>query len=208
MKHLTNDQLTEAIDNATTDEQAQQLALEVIDRILESGDSGMYSEVGGSDQEYKGAIIADWWGYPDEWKHLLDSMGYALYFYDEVITCGQGKVWETIPTHYGWEPKFMVTQGGEIITTDDEPSLWIEECVLTDYVQEMAALPSFISSDEIEAEGFVKFNKEQSFVSGWHPGQTDDPKKIAQSLLEDYSEVLFQIDRVGQFDVQFDVWVR
>lgn len=208
MKHLTNDQLTEAIDNATTDEQFQQLANEVIDRILESGDSGVYSEVGDSDQDYKGAIVADWWNYPTEWKHLLDSSGYAMYFPDEVIICGQGKVWETNPTHYGWEPKFMVSIGGEIITTDDAPSLWIEECILTDHMQEMVALPSFITQDEIESEGFVKFNKEQPFENGWHTGQDDDPKKITQKLLEDYSEVLFQIDRVGQFDVQFDVWVR
>ena len=208
MKHLTNDQLTEAIDNTTTDEQFQQLAEEVIDRILEDGNSGMYGEVGGSDQGYKGAIIADWWSYPDEWKHLLDSSGYALYFEDEAITCERGKVWETTPTHYGWEPKFMVTQGGEIITADDSPSVWIDECILTDYMQEMVALPSFITQVDIEAEGFVKFNKEHSYENGWHPGQTDDPKKIAQALLEDYSEVLFQINRVGQFDVQFDVWVR
>ena len=208
MKHLTNDQLTEAINNATTDEQFQQLTLEVLDRILENEDSRMYDEVGDSDQDYKGAIVADWWDYPHEWKHLLDSSGYALYFDDEVIICGQGKVWETTPTHYGWEPKFMVTQDGEIITLDDAPSHWIDECILTDFMHEMVALPSFISQEEIEAEGFVKFNTEQTYENGFHPGQTDDPKKITQTLLEDYNEVLFQIARVGQFDVQFDVWVR
>ncbi len=49
-----------------------------------------------------------------------------------------------------------------------------------------------------------------TFENGWHPGQTDDPKKILAEYQAKFpdKEFLFQVPEVGQFDVMFTIWGR
>jgi len=55
--------------------------------------------------------------------------------------------------------------------------------------------------------GFESYNGQ--FENGWHPGQTDDPSKIAEKVLADgFDHYVFQIDDVGQFDCRFRVYVK
>ena len=47
------------------------------------------------------------------------------------------------------------------------------------------------------------------FENGFHPGQNDDPKKIANKLEENgVSRYLFSVDDKGQFDIHFSVYVH
>jgi hypothetical protein len=71
-------------------------------------------------------------------------------------------------------------------------------------------LPSFISDELLEKEGYLKFNVD-SFESGWHVGQTDDPQKIAKQLfnqLEGCESVVFKLDENSQFYSKFSVYYK
>ena len=47
------------------------------------------------------------------------------------------------------------------------------------------------------------------YETGWHPGQTDDPEKIAKELrAKGVSRFLFKIDATGQFDTRWSVYVH
>ena len=65
----------------------------------------------------------------------------------------------------------------------------------------------------MEKEGFVCYSPDeycQRFETGWHPGQNDDPKKIAKDIEEQLPgyDYIFKIDSVGQFDVDWSVYLR
>jgi hypothetical protein len=57
--------------------------------------------------------------------------------------------------------------------------------------------------------GYVPLSEHAQYESGWHPHQTDDPKKILAKLhAKGIRRVLFRISGVGQFDIAFETWFR
>jgi hypothetical protein len=131
-----------------------------------------------------------------------------IVYSDEYTTCSDcGHIIRTSPTHYGWQPDFYVGDGFIVCN-----ECFIENGYAEDYIQEKInqpknAINGLVTEVELQKMGFSKFN-ENSYESGYHYGQTDDPEKIYDELSDKYEEIVFFIDRAGQFDIHFSVWVR
>lgn len=132
-----------------------------------------------------------------------------LVFDDEYTLCMDcNSIIRTSADSYGWQPDFYVGDGfivcGECFR--------VQEDYQEDYLQERInnpknAVNGLLTSDNLEELGFTKVN-EDSYENGYHYGQTDSPEDIYNELKEQYDEVVFFINSVGQFDIHFDVYVR
>lgn len=192
-------------------EELENLSSQIIDTIAHKTHLEMASKRGEDnlDQPAEGrnVLITIWNDFPQIWQDILEDDGYVLEWPDEVIVCEQGKAWNVIPGFYGDMPKVKTCEG-YVITADNDPSEWIEECEMTDYNQPIDALPNWFDEDHLVAAGYEKQNEEE-FENGLHRGQDDDPAEIAKSLFDKGAEsVIFHAPRAGQFDVQFNVWSK
>lgn len=112
------------------------------------------------------------------------------------------------PSHYGWQPDFMIGDGYIACNKCFNNNEDYQEAYIEDRVNNpTSAINGLITEKQIEELGFTKANND-SYESGLHYGQNDDPETIYNTLKNDYSEVIFFIDGVGQFDIDFSVWVR
>ena len=111
---------------------------------------------------------------------------------------------------YGWTASFMRTEYDIICHEHYEE---YQEDII-DYFKNNtnhAVMPEFYPI--LEKAGFVCYSPDeycQRFETGFHPGQNDDPKKIAKDIekeLPNY-DYIFKIDSVGQFDINWSVYLR
>lgn len=158
-------------------------------------------------------LLANWNDVPQEVIDQLEEHGHELEWSDEWAVCHRNKAWRTIPTHYGWQSSIVVTDDGELLTRDDSVEDWIEYAKIWDEGQEPRCVPGWITESDLIDQGFQKHPDPDSddFESGWHPGQTDDPKSIASAILknsESYCEIVFRLSESSQFYVKFQAWVR
>lgn len=179
---------------------------EVVDLIIEylletQDDARTADDVGGHEGEYQGVVIADWHEVEGEWCQFLDSMGFAIYFPDEAIVCDNNKAWEHDSNLW------TVTDGGEILTKDDPIQDWIDECLITDYLHQMKALPTWVDESVLLEEGFERISV-RPYQNGFHPGQNDKPEQIAEQYLKEYDELVFNISSANPFETRFHVWGR
>ena len=94
------------------------------------------------------------------------------------------------------------------MTPDDDVTEWLEECASTDYAQTHTALPDWITEEDIEAAGYVKFNGD--FENGFY-GTEDNPTKIYQHIeegVDDLESVIFQITSSEQFRTNFTAYYK
>lgn len=145
--------------------------------------------------------------YPAAFRKL-EELGVELEWYDEWLVThnGTSKAWRTSADSYSWQPSYVVTEDGEVITVDDD----IEEWVAWASNNSRHAIPSRVATgDDLEELGFEKFNG--TFENGWYDGQNDDPSEILIRIDDQYGpdvEVVFALDSVGQFDVHFCAYYR
>ena len=130
---------------------------------------------------------------------------------DEWITCDIcGKAVCTEPAYYGWQSSF-VTVDHDIICVD------CYEDNLDDIIDEYKnttekCLPScFLNL--LEKQGFVCYSPDKyckRYETGFHPGQTDDPKNVAKEIEKELPEhdYIFILNDVGQFDIKWNVFIR
>lgn len=137
-------------------------------------------------------------------KVLTERYGVELEWSDEWTTCEDcGKLVRTQPDSYGWQRYWSELNGsticGDCIKKD--PS---------DYLESLEGEPNkaiTITGIDPEKHGYVKILG--NLENGWHGGQDDDPRKVAESLrAKGVSNFLFVIDSVGQFDLKFSVFVH
>ena len=163
-----------------------------------------YGEPGYTNPE-KCIFFANWNDVPKRIQDGLESQGYALEWCDEwyIDYNNNGKAYRTSPNSYGWESHIMFSEvAGDYLTPDDDIADWIAQCENN----ARCALPSWWDASDIEAHGWKR--TDDTYESGLHPGQNDSPKKIADAIRKAGKEFLFQINRVGQFDVRFHVWIK
>lgn len=136
----------------------------------------------------------------------MEAQGIELEWNDEwVVDYETNKAYRTQGDSYSWMPSAIYDDDGELLTPDSDIEQWVE------YVKNepTRCLLSRVhsASDLIEA-GFEKFNGQ--YESGWHPGQTDDPKDITERIRREYPDhdIVFLIDANGQFDTEFSSWIR
>lgn len=139
----------------------------------------------------------------------LREMSYDDAFDDQYSLCGDCcKFVSTQPGYYGdLELPIVLESCGELICPD---------CVRNnpnDYIEEIKNDPRranhILSDSQLEELGWKKIRED--LESGWYPGQNDDPVKIYNTLrnAQNYtSDLLFSIDRAGQFDLEFSLWLK
>lgn len=142
-------------------------------------------------------------------KHFPDI---ELSWDDEWTNCSNCyKAVRTLPDCYSWTPSYLWASDCEILCLDCATE-WPEDIIdhyKNDYY--MAIVPDFYPT--LIEHGFICYSPDeycQRFETGWHPGQTDDPKKVAKDIeenLPDY-DYIFKIDSVGQFDTHWSVFLR
>ena len=130
-------------------------------------------------------------------------------FSDEYTICDDcNAVIRTSPDSYHWQPNFYIGDGFIVCEKCfNSESDYQEAYILEKINNPKTAINGLISENQLEELGFSKYNND-SYENGWYNGQADDPQTIYNSLENDYNEIVFLIDGVGQFDVHFSVWVR
>lgn len=164
-----------------------------------------YGEPGYQDSE-KGILLANWNNVPSNMQKWLEKNGYELEWCDEwTIDYNNDKAYRTAPDSYSWEPQWVMGEG-EYLFPDDGAGAIIEACCMTDWNQPARCVPSWITVDDLLAEGYELFKP--GLESGWFPGQDDDPAKIAKEAFvhEDAERVVFRKTENSQFYCRFECW--
>lgn len=130
---------------------------------------------------------------------------------DEHTTCtGCGKIIRTSPTHYGWTPDYLITDG----------EIFCKDCITFDIVEgQMLNNPSrcntIYKEDDFISHGYTKYGRvlpyggfEYEYETGLHEGMNDDPKKVYDQLKDDYKNIIFSITEQSQFYTKWCVYVK
>lgn len=181
----------------------------VIDNIMWASE---YAD--GRKQPKRGIAIGDW-NEPYDYKtrkpvpggimrrlgNILERMGVELEWCDMVSTCHDcGRVIQTEPDCYSWQPEFEIGDGAIVCTDCVDPE---------EYLSRLADDHGFNSIGSIDPSehGYVRLN-ESPYESGWHPGQTDDPRKVEKQLTGlGLKRFLFHKDEQSQFYSTWSVFV-
>jgi hypothetical protein len=185
----------------------QQLERDAQSEIDNLNYASEYAEPGYT-QPAKGIVFANWNKFPRELTDILERAGYAVEWSDEWAICdGCQKAVRTSPDSYSYTPSYAFVSG-EILCV---------ECIAADpedYLAEMSGdatrclTVDLHSQIDLATYGYEKHNPE-SFESGFHPGQNDNPHMIAKALeAEGITDYLFVQDEQSQFYIRFSVWVR
>lgn len=187
---------------------------QLLNALLESGEieniCSNYGEQGYNLEEGKKAILLANWNNFDKYPNFMEWLeeNYELEWSDEwIIDYDCDKAYRTSPDSYGWQQQFRITDSGELITPDSDIEDWIEYCVMTDYKQQARCLPDFIDRELLIEEGFYLISEDNA--NGLY-GRTDDPNKIAEEVFNEteYTEIIFILDSVSQFELEFSVYAR
>jgi hypothetical protein len=154
-----------------------------------------------SDAGEKGVLIANWNYFSREAGRLLEQYGYELLWSDTTSTCDEcGIAIETQPGFYGDTPSYVIGDC-EIICANclkDNPESYLES------LEDDPNRALNVRGVKLAEHGYIKL--EDGFESGFHPGQTDNPRKIYDRLKDKYRHIVFAVDSAGQFSIEFSVW--
>ena len=175
----------------------------VFDKIPENVYAQVYDSYAepGYDEPESGIITGDWNNASRELVEELEELGFDLAWLDEWVCCdGCYKLFRTSPNSYGWLMYGAIFDGfalcGDCILED--PSEYIESRMN----KTRTAVMPFV---DLESLGWERHNGQYEY--GLHPGQNDEPGRIAATLPSDV-DFVFQIDMTGQFDTAFSLWTR
>lgn len=120
-----------------------------------------------------------------------------------------GKVIRTSPDSYFWMPEFFFSGSDGCICKDCfNDSDYYKEEYLEKLIDSYENANYLFTSEQLEALGFVKIDEE--FQDGFY-NRHDNPEKILKALKKEYGdniEVIFSINDVGQFHINFNAWIR
>lgn len=170
--------------------------------------------------------LGDWWCHCDKpfpgrradddlhgvtkhWPRLFDqleSQGVELVWYDEwTVDCENDKAYRTSGDCYGWQPVTIYSEGGDLITPDDDIETWIEAVS-----NGRGLLPSRVwSSGDLKEAGFELWA--DRLEAGWHPGMDADPIEITAAIRAVYGDsvdIVFQTEENSQFYSVFAAYIR
>lgn len=147
--------------------------------------------------------------------YLEKECGVEIEWSDEWTNCSHCyKAVRTSPNCYGWEASYVWVSDGEILCHEcvENNQEWLDE-IIEWYANDHRKVVLSWFYKYLEQEEFICYSPDeycQIFETGLHPGQNDDPEKIAQDIEENLPEYdyIFKIDGVGQFDVSWSVFLR
>ena len=126
----------------------------------------------------------------DEWHIAYDSTS---------------KAYRTSPDCYGWTSSLVYTDG-DYLTPDDIAA--DPEALVSILVNDPSRCMTPTTSVDLASLGFSLVVEDQE--TGFHPGQTDDPRAVLKRLETTMPEhdFIFDVTDVGQFDSRWQVWAR
>ena len=143
---------------------------------------------------------------PGRISKLFEKMGIECEWSDEWTECSDcNKLVRTQGDCYGWTRSYAESDDGEALCVDclqKDP----ESYLLT--LEDRSDTANTMDCIDPCDHGYIKMN-EDSYESGWYPGQNSDPHKVAKDLRDKgITRFLFGIDSVGQFDSKWSVYVH
>ena len=162
----------------------------------------------GYDQPKRGILFANWNYFPRGIDDILERAGYAIEWSDEwLIAHETGKAYRHSPNSYSWKPYFVMTDYGDVIGGDEIESGDQLEWYVNEYLLNEPRRCNVFDID-LAALGFVP--ESGDYETGFHPGQTDDPRKVFAQIRKERpnSDVVFSLDDKGQFDTRWSAWTR
>ena len=178
-------------------------------------DVAIYPGISESGYDDKFLVCADW--NPPKMERIYNFI--ARYFddvdlgwSDEWTGCSDcGKAIRIIANSYDWEPSYLWTSDCSIACQECyEDSI---EDIIETYKNDTNKAVTSDFYQYMEAAGFVCYSPDeycQRFETGFYPGQNDSPQDVASDIktnLPNY-DYIFKIDSVGQFDVQWSVFLK
>lgn len=159
-------------------------------------------------------VIGDWWSLDKDrnqsWpiygkvEDLLHKLDYECYFDDDYILCDDCyKYVATYPGYYG-DMELPTIDDNEVTCPDctrNNPESYIDSLV-----NDPDRANHLLSDEQLQEAGFKLV--QSGFEIGLHSGQNDQPVIIFGQFNKQFDELLFSIDRTGQFDTHFSLWGR
>lgn len=143
-----------------------------------------------------------------KWYNIVESaLGCEWGFSDEYTTCDDcDNIIRTSPNSYHWQPDFYIGDGFIVCNRCFNDNEYYQEEYLADKINNpKQAVNGLMTEEQIKELGFKKLNSEYEY--GWY-NVNHDPEKIYEALSKNFEEVLFYINNVEQFRVNFIVFVR
>lgn len=156
-------------------------------------------------------VFANWNKYPKWLKAIenLERLGCPISaeWSDEWVDCHEcGKAYRSQPDSYGWTKSWWLgPYDCEIICANCTKEYGTEDYL--EYLSEHHDhADTFLDDGDLEDAGWRRV--EEKFEHGLYGGQAANPKKIAAYLHRNgFDKLIFKVDSVGQFDMDFSVWV-
>jgi hypothetical protein len=194
--------------HAATDKRAKEViaSIQLYDKCVEPGYRGLYAvgnwndiSIFNPDTNRFDRIDNT----PSRLGRILKKMGYELEWKDECTSCDTcGGLVRTQPDSYSWQPSYVENDG----------EICCHECLSQDpewYLATIENNPNKALTFNINLDKYGYHQLQGDFEHGFHCGQDADPKVIAKSLRSlGVNRFLFSIDKCGQFDIRFSVWVH
>jgi hypothetical protein len=159
-------------------------------------------------------ICADWNNVSDKFYNWLGKYFngiYALEWSDEWVPCECGKSVRQSPSSHIWQAAYLWVSDCEIACPECYENAQDE--IISYYLGNDAHAVNSAFIPCLEKSGFHCFEKDdycQRFETGFHPGQNDNPRDVANLIKTEMPdhEYIFAIRSTGQFDVQWSVFIR
>jgi hypothetical protein len=148
--------------------------------------------------------------YPAAFTKLRDDLGVEFGWSDEwVIDWESDKAYRTSPDSYSWQPSYVLTDRGDMLTPDND----VEDFVEWAGNDPDRVIPSSIyGAADLLAAGFTRYN-DYAYENGWHPGQDDTPRDVVERFEADPTTPedcvwVFALDESSQFYIRFSLYYR
>lgn len=144
---------------------------------------------------------------PSRFGDIFKKMGLDIDWSDEYTGCSNccGAI-RTTHDSYGWQPEYLEINYEYYCNDclDRNPDL------IKEYLQELeGSYNTALNNTHYHPEDYGYVNIQGGFENGLYGGQAADPKLIAKIVEESgVTRYLFRIDDVGQFDMEFSLWVH
>jgi hypothetical protein len=141
----------------------------------------------------------------------LEAQGVEFEWHDEwIVDHENDKAYRTQSDSYQWQPSYVLTDDGELLTPDDDIETWVEWAAN----DSSRCIPARVySGTDLEAAGFTLYNTDGHYESGWHDGQNGDPRVVTEQLRREHGDedsvtVVFALDETSQFYIGFSAYYR
>lgn len=144
---------------------------------------------------------------PSRFARLFEKLGLEVDWEDEYTSCSDcGGAIRTVHDSYGWQPEY-IEMNCDTICND---CLMKDKSLIEEYLESKEGdSRTALNNNDINPEDFGYHKLDIDFEHGFHHGQDADPKLIGKALDKvGVSRYLFVITGVGQFDIDFTVYIH